>query len=298
MPETFEPFTWKDGPSGGTPVTAAQVNRIETGLESMDDRTAALELGLLTPVTITYATTIAPDATTGAYFRCAATGNLTLTDPTGGTNGQTILVEIEASGADRVLSVAGSTISIPSGQVWAGLLRYSTTKGWLLNDSAGGGGSGISPTLIDAKGDLIVGTAADVAARLPVGTDGQVLTASSAAATGLAWAAAGAGGGAVTQNFQTGTAYTLALADLAGIVEMNNAAANTVTVPPTSSVNFPAGWWTTVRQWGAGQTSIAQGAGVTINAYGGGLKLAGRYAEATLTHRGTNVWSLSGETAV
>jgi hypothetical protein len=49
-------------------------------------------------------------------------------------------------------------------------------------------------TAIDAKGDLIAGTGADAFSRLSVGTDDQVLTADSAEATGLKWAApAGAG---------------------------------------------------------------------------------------------------------
>jgi hypothetical protein len=47
--------------------------------------------------------------------------------------------------------------------------------------------AGISATIFDAKGDLIAASAADTAARLAVGTNGQVLTASSGAATGLAW---------------------------------------------------------------------------------------------------------------
>jgi hypothetical protein len=46
----------------------------------------------------------------------------------------------------------------------------------------------IAPTIVDAKGDLIGATAADTPARLAVGTNGQVLTADSTAATGLAWA--------------------------------------------------------------------------------------------------------------
>lgn len=53
----------------------------------------------------------------------------------------------------------------------------------------------ISKTILDAKGDLIVATAADTAARLAVGSDGFVLTADSAEASGLKWAAAAAGGG-------------------------------------------------------------------------------------------------------
>ena len=61
---------------------------------------------------------------------------------------------------------------------------------------SGGGTSGAvtitnsMATAIDAKGDLIAGTGADAFARLGVGTDGQVLTADSTAATGLAWATA------------------------------------------------------------------------------------------------------------
>jgi hypothetical protein len=48
--------------------------------------------------------------------------------------------------------------------------------------------TGIPATIIDAKGDLIAGTASDTAARLAVGSTGQVLTATPAAATGLSWA--------------------------------------------------------------------------------------------------------------
>ena len=61
---------------------------------------------------------------------------------------------------------------------------------------SGGGTSGTvtvtnsMATAIDAKGDLIAGTAADTFARLGVGTNGQVLTADSAESTGLKWATA------------------------------------------------------------------------------------------------------------
>jgi hypothetical protein len=71
---------------------------------------------------------------------------------------------------------------------------YPKTDGlWYFKDDSGVEHPlqvvGISETLIDAKGDLIVGSAADTAARLAVGADGTVLTAASGEATGVQWVA-------------------------------------------------------------------------------------------------------------
>jgi hypothetical protein len=54
--------------------------------------------------------------------------------------------------------------------------------------------AGIAKTIVDAKGDLIAATAADTVSRLAVGTNDQVLTADSTAATGMKWATAASGG--------------------------------------------------------------------------------------------------------
>lgn len=48
---------------------------------------------------------------------------------------------------------------------------------------------------LTAKGDLYVATASGVIARLPVGTNGDVLTADSGATPGVSWQAGGGGGG-------------------------------------------------------------------------------------------------------
>jgi len=45
----------------------------------------------------------------------------------------------------------------------------------------------IPQSIVDAKGDLVVGTAADTVGRLGVGTNGQYLQADSTAGTGLVW---------------------------------------------------------------------------------------------------------------
>lgn len=49
---------------------------------------------------------------------------------------------------------------------------------------------GVDKTLIDAKGDLFVGTANDTVAKLPVGANGSLLIARSADANGMAYSAA------------------------------------------------------------------------------------------------------------
>jgi hypothetical protein len=49
----------------------------------------------------------------------------------------------------------------------------------------------IQPTIVDAKGDLIAGSAADTVIKLSVGTNGQALLANSSTASGLEWGQAG-----------------------------------------------------------------------------------------------------------
>ena len=102
---------------------------------------------------------------------------------------------------------------------------------------SGGGTSGdvtvtnSMATTIDAKGDLIAGTADNAFARLAVGTNGQVLTADSTVSpTGLKWATASSG--KVVQIVQ-GTAAT-------GATSSSSTFANTglsATITPTSASN-------------------------------------------------------------
>jgi hypothetical protein len=100
---------------------------------------------------------------------------------------------------------------------------------------------------------------------------------------------------AIQVNTQTGTAYTLVLSDAGKVVEMNNAAANVLTVPNNSAVPYPIGTIIEPCQYGAGQTTIAEAAGVVINAPNG-KKLVARYSSASLRKRATNEWMLIGDT--
>lgn len=96
-------------------------------------------------------------------------------------------------------------------------------------------------------------------------------------------------------NAQTVTAYTVGLSDAGKLIEMNNAAANTVTIPPNSSVAFPIGTIINVTATGAGQTTLVAGSGVTLRSYGNKLKLTGQYSQAVLIKRSTDIWAVAGD---
>lgn len=99
-------------------------------------------------------------------------------------------------------------------------------------------------------------------------------------------------------NAQTAN-YTLALTDKNKLVEMNVGSANTVTIPPNSSVAFEVGTTLTVMQTGSGQTSVIGGSGVTVNATPQGTantaKLRAQWSFVTLIKRGTDTWAVGGD---
>jgi hypothetical protein len=61
----------------------------------------------------------------------------------------------------------------------------------------------LSPTLFDAKGDLLAGTGADTVGKLTLGTNGYFLKANSATATGLEWAQVDLSSYATTTSVQS-----------------------------------------------------------------------------------------------
>lgn|SRR5690348_9533699 len=97
----------------------------------------------------------------------------------------------------------------------------------------------------------------------------------------------------ITTNRQTAS-YTLVASDAEKLVEMNVAGANNLTVPPNSEVAFDIGTQILISQYGAGQTSIVAGSGVTIRSDSGNLNLSAQYVAATLVKIGTNEWYLFG----
>lgn len=173
-------------------------------------------------------------------------------------------------------------------------------------------------TAIEALGDSIDASLVD----LKGGTSGQVLSKNSNTDMDFTWvtdpggditsvtagtALTGGGtSGAVTLNFDYGVgnqaiesaqtaSYTLVLGDAGKMVTMTNASANNLTVPPNSSVAFPLNTRIDLIQYGAGQTTIVAGSGVTIYSSGSKLKLNGQYSGASLWKKATDTWVLVGD---
>ena len=142
--------------------------------------------------------------------------------------------------------------------------------------------------LWDASAEKLVITGTDGQTALEV-ADGDVsitdaLTVTGTTTTYLAF------------NNQTAS-YTLVLADAGKAVEVNNASANTLTVPPNSSVAFPTGTQIIVFQQGAGATTITAGAGVTLRSKDSNLAVDGQYASVALVKRASDEWYVTGALA-
>ena len=235
--------------------------------------------------------------TTGSYVASLVAGTgVTLTNNTGesatptiaigqavATNSNVTFNDLTVSGN---LTVSGTTTSINTETVTV------DDNIIILNNNATGAPS------VDAGIEIERGTSTNVLVRWNETTDkweatndgstyGNLVTTADSLTVSAAMIAD------VVTNAQTAS-YTLVLGDKNKIVEMNVASGNNLTVPPNSSVAYPVGTQINILQVGAGQTTVVQGAGVTVNA-APGLKLRTQWSYATLIKRAENTWVLVGD---
>ena len=98
-----------------------------------------------------------------------------------------------------------------------------------------------------------------------------------------------------TINSQTATTYTLVLGDAFKTVTMTNASANTVTIPPNSSVAFAVGDRIDIVMLATGVTSVVGGSGVTVNGVSTGTgAIAAQYGAVSCLKIATDTWLLMG----
>ena len=168
-------------------------------------------------------------------------------------------------------------------------------------------GNGVDTSFLDLKG----------------GTSGQILAKNSNTDLDFVWVANDVGditgittgtdsglSGGVTSgtatlrlklefDAETGTTYTLVAGNLNQLVTLNNASPITLTLPPSV---FSAGDVINIAQIGAGQVTLAQGAGVTISSTGSGTggnapKLRARYSAASIICTASNTFLVVGDIA-
>jgi hypothetical protein len=102
--------------------------------------------------------------------------------------------------------------------------------------------------------------------------------------------------GVETPNVQTGPTYTFGLADVGNTVDFNSASPQTATIPPHASVAFQAGSTIDLAQMGAGQVTVAPGAGVTLVTALAGLLTRVQYSVGRLRQTSVlDTWIVSGD---
>ncbi len=183
-------------------------------------------------------------------------------------------IDFDASGGDRVATVNSSTLG-NGFNVTIG--RRSTTG--LVTITPGGGQT------IDGQSSYIIDTDYEAVTIVSMGATGWRIKAITSREPL---------GEIVGINEQTDS-YTLVASDKGKLVIMSKATANTLTVPPNSSVPFPINTTIYIRQGDAGETTIAGGSGVTVNSAGSALDMVTQYSGAALVKTGTNVWWLFGD---
>ena len=215
--------------------------------------------------------TIAIDPDTQTEEICYVTAN----------SGDIFTITRAQAGSSAVAHASGATV------------RHVLTSADLdfFRDGATAAAGAIPASTLTTKGDLLTRTTATLT-RLPVGSNGQVLTADSAQTVGVKWSTVT---NDLTGSTATGTAYTAASTDVDKLVQLNNANPITVTVP--ASV-FTTGQQVNIQQTGAGQVTV-QGDGTTTltstGASGPAPKTRAQYSAATIVCTSSNNFTVIGD---
>lgn len=129
-------------------------------------------------------------------------------------------------------AIDASMVDLKGGTTGQVLSKTSNTDmdfTWVAQDDS----NAIQNAIVDAKGDIIVATAADTPSRLAVGANNTVLTADSSTATGLKWATPAAGGGGKVLQVVSATTTTTTTITSTSLTDSGI----TATITPTSATS-------------------------------------------------------------
>jgi hypothetical protein len=261
----------------------------------------------------------------------ALLGGVTLSPGNVDTFGIALDVDTQNEEIVFITAINGDTFTIVRGQ--AGTSGITHTSGasvkHVLNSSdlnAFESGTivandAVPESIVTAKADILVGASSGVVDNLPVGTNGQVLTANSAQTLGLNWTTPTTGDvtltgtqtltnktltdPVITQAIATPTftsnAYTLVAGDAGKLLlASNSTTAGTVRIPTNASVPFAIGTQITILQTGSGQLTIqAASPGTTVVISNGAStpdpKCRVAYSPITCVKTGTDTWYAVGD---
>ena len=280
-----------------------------------------------TSVATTLASSISDIATS---LTVTAGGGAPLIQGSGFTNGDIFTIAIDPDTQTEeicyVTANSGDIFTITRAQAGSSAVAHSSgatvrhvlTSADLVffRDGVTTANAAIPASTLTTKGDLLARTTATLQ-RLPIGSNGTVLTADSTATVGFSWATASTGlpsqtgnGGKylktdgsaaswnnvdITISTATGTTYTPAVTDVNKLVQLSNAASITVTVP---AAVFSAGQQVNIQQTGAGQVTV-QGDGTTVltstGASGPAPKTRAQYSAATIVCTSSNNFTVIGD---
>jgi hypothetical protein len=255
-------------------------------------------------------------------------GGAPLIQGAGFTNGDIFTIAIDPDTQSEeicyVTANAGDTFTITRGE--AGTSNITHTSGATVRhvlssddldyfrDGVTTADAAIPASTLTTKGDLLSRTTATLQ-RLPVGTNGHILTADSTQATGIKWAASpteiptqtGNGGKYLTTS---GTAlswspvnveinaktdnYTLIASDAGKLITMNSSSNKTIIVP---NGIFTVGQQIAIAGLGTGVVTIDSDGTSVLYATPGTL-LRTQYSTAALVCIATNTFLLLGDLAV
>lgn len=226
-------------------------------------------------------TTITLPAVTGTAVTTGDTGTVTSTMILDGT---ILDADINASANIALSKIATGTAGNILVYNGSGVLTSVAESGDVTIDS-----SGVTSITANSVVNADINSAAAIVySKLSLANTIVNADISTAAAIGLDKIAD------VATNAQTGTTYTLVLADKNKVVELSNAAAIALSVPADNTVAYSTGTQITLIQTGAGQVTIAGVAGVTVNATPG-LKMRAQWSSVTLLKRAANTWVAMGD---
>jgi hypothetical protein len=206
----------------------------------------------------------------------------------GGASNDAALILTNTTLFDGILSAADTNVQVALETIdeWG---KTTTDHAVLIGN---GTGSAIGSLAVGTNGQVLVGsTGADPVFATLASSDNSIDYTTGAGTLDLSVT------GTVAINAQTGTSYTLVLADAGKLVTLDNAAAITLTVPPNSSVAFDTGTTILFSQKGAGTATFSPGSGVTLSSAGSLLSTSEQYSMVSIIKIATNTWLVSGDLA-